>query len=116
MSRTDYDVCLVIETAAMTLDDLTKRIGVSPTDASHNAGDPHLIRTRGVWKTTAWQFCSGCAQTTAVEDQFEAIARNLSPRRMPEVRPGSQSAAGCRDGAHKLRGSSDDDAAGPPYA
>jgi len=79
MSRTEFDVCLVVETASAALADLEKSIGRAPSDGSHDRGTPHLIRSRGVWPTSVWQLCSGCPRATSLEEQFAAIELQLAP-------------------------------------
>src|SRR4051794_397580 len=77
MSATEYDVALVVSTAALTLAELARRLGAPPGDGSHDRGEPHLLKTRGVWEDTVWQYGSGCPRTASVPDQFRAIGAHL---------------------------------------
>ena len=79
MSQTEFDICLVVETALATLADLEKSIGVGTSDGAHDKGTRHLIKSRGVWRTTVWQLCSGCPRTIPLEEQFAAIALRMAP-------------------------------------
>lgn len=89
VSRTLLDVCLVVVSESASLTDLSARIGVESSDGSHNQGDPHLLKSRGVWKSTVWQCCSELPRATPVEEQFEAIGRRFPSARLrtPEVLP-----------------------------
>ena len=40
-------------------------------------GTPHLVKNRGSWPDTVWQLCSGTSRGTPLEEQFEAVARQL---------------------------------------
>jgi hypothetical protein len=82
MSQTEFDVCLVVETASMSLDDIENRIGLQGSDGSHDKGTPHLIRSRGLWSSTSWQLCSGCPRTTPLDEQFASIELRLPATRL----------------------------------
>jgi hypothetical protein len=82
MSQTEFDVCLVVETGSMTLADLENRIGVKGSGGSHDRGTPHLLKSRGLSRTTVWQLCSGCPRTTQLEEQFASIELRLPAARL----------------------------------
>jgi len=82
LSQTEFDICLVVETALATLADLEKSIGVGASDGAHDKGEPHLLKSRGMWQTTVWQLCSGCPRTTPIEEQFAAIESQLAPAQL----------------------------------
>jgi hypothetical protein len=82
LSQTEVDVCLVVETASAALDDLERAIGLDGSDGSYDKGTPHIIKSRGVWRTTVWQLCSGCPRTAPLEEHFAAIESQLAPTRL----------------------------------
>jgi hypothetical protein len=88
VSRTLLDVCLVVVSESATLADLTARIGMESSDGAHSKGGPHLLKSRGTWRSTVWQCCSECPRATPIEEQFEAVARRFpaAQLRTPEVR------------------------------
>jgi len=89
MSSYEFDVCLVVESESITLADLAARIGVEPSDGSHNIGDPHILKSRGTWESTVWQCCSECPRVTSIEEQFKALARRFPAEALqtPQVLP-----------------------------
>jgi hypothetical protein len=82
MSQTNYDVCLVVDTPSTSLSDLETRIGLTGSDGSHDIGGPHVLKSRGVWKSSVWQLCSDCGRAAPPEEHFENIARRLSADRL----------------------------------
>jgi hypothetical protein len=86
---TKYDVCLVVTTQSATLSELTARTGVEAADGSHNMGDPHRLKTRGLWKQTIWKVCSTCSQSEPLEAHFDDIVAQLSAEKLraPDVLP-----------------------------
>jgi hypothetical protein len=87
MSTTEYDVCLVISSSSLTLDELVSRIGMPAGGGSHDRGQPHLLKSRGVWKESVWQQCAGPTRTTHLEDQFLALEARVPRQAM--VPPGT---------------------------
>lgn len=82
MSKTEYDVCLVVVSRSTPLVDLSARIGIQGSEGSHSEGDPHLLKDRGVWKSTVWQICSGQPRSAHLEDHFEHLAGRLPVSRV----------------------------------
>ncbi len=89
VSRTEFDVCLVAVTNAITLAELTTRVGSEPSDGSHSIGDPHVLKSKGAWQSTVWQVCSDLPRTASLGEHFDAIARKVSSSRLraPGVLP-----------------------------
>jgi len=85
MTRTAFDVCLVAVSESSTLAELSARPGVEPSDGSHDAGDAHLLKSRGTWTDTVWQ-CAAPPPTTSLEEKFEAIARRLPAEIVQQAR------------------------------
>ena len=82
VSQTEFDVCLIVDTASTALRDVEEAIGIKGADGSHEKGAPHIIKSRGVWRTTVWQLSSGCPRTIPLEEQFAAIELRLAPGRL----------------------------------
>src|SRR6185312_14936251 len=89
MSRTEYDVCLVVSSEHVGLEELSSRIGVPPSSGAHSIGEQHRLRSRGKWKSTVWQLCSRREQADEIEAHLEDIARQLPATRLaaPGVLP-----------------------------
>jgi len=83
---TTYDVCLVVWTQTLTLPELTRFIGVDPSSGSHSKGEPHLISSRGEWKSTMWQLCSRSDAGAPLERHFEDIAEQLQTGSFGDLR------------------------------
>jgi hypothetical protein len=75
MSRTHYDVCLVIDTPSASLAELASQLRIAPSEGSHSRGAPHILKSRGEWTDTVWQCCSELPATAPLESHFEAIAQ-----------------------------------------
>jgi hypothetical protein len=89
MSETSFSVALVVMSRSTSLSELTGRIGIPGSDGSHSVGEPHLLESRGVWKTTLWQLESDLPRTSALEEQFEDVyaqvpVANVRPANLPE--------------------------------
>jgi hypothetical protein len=71
------------------LSELTARTGVEPAEGSHNMGDSHVLKNRGVWKKTVWKVCSTCSRTATLEEHFEDIVEQLPAKKLraPGVLP-----------------------------
>ena len=82
MKPTEIDVCLVVTTQSEPVEELTRRIGIEASDGSHSKGAPHVLRSRGKWKSTVWQLCSTCARAAPIEEHMVQIAERLPPSRL----------------------------------
>jgi hypothetical protein len=82
VSQTEFDVCLVVDTASTALRDVEEATGIKGAHGSHDMGAPHIIKSRGVWRTTVWQLSSGCPRTIPLEEQFAAVESQLAPERL----------------------------------
>ena len=77
MSRTEYDVCLVVSSMRVGLEELSSWIGVQPSSGSHSIGEQHRLRSRGKWKSTIWQLCSRLDRAAEIEAHVEDISGQL---------------------------------------
>jgi hypothetical protein len=83
---TTYDVCLVVWTESLTLSELTLRLGLDPSGGSHSKGEPHLISSRGQWKSTMWQLCSRKQGDAPLEEHFDDIVEQLQAGTFADLR------------------------------
>ena len=83
---TTYDVCLVVWTQSLTLPELTRYIGLDPSSGSHSKGEPHLIASRGEWKSTMWQLCSRKEADAPLEQHFDDIGEQLQAGSFGDLR------------------------------
>lgn len=82
MTPLEVDVCLVISTQSATLAQLVIRIGFDGAEGSHDQGAPHVVKSRGKWKSTVWQLCSTRPRTAAIEEHLEELVVRLPPARV----------------------------------
>jgi hypothetical protein len=86
VSKTEYDVCLVLASPSATLAAMSDVLGVQPSDGSHNRGDPHLLRSRGQWQETVWKRCSECGRGAPLEQHLRQVFDGLPAVRVAECR------------------------------
>jgi hypothetical protein len=87
LEMTEFDVCLVVESSSLTLADLTGRLGIASSDGSHDMGEPHLIKSRGVWRSSVWQLSSEVGREATLDDHVTALAARIPYERIKTVLP-----------------------------
>jgi len=77
----NYDVSLDVQSDALTLSELSSRLGHPPGPGSHSRGDSRSANL-GVFAASTWSLYSKAPTAAPLEEHFSSIKSQLSPERL----------------------------------
>src|SRR5436305_5791518 len=73
----EYSLSLDVISAESSLQELTARLGATPSESSHDLGSPRA--RQGFWKETVWRLESDAPTSSSLEGHFQSLLAKIQP-------------------------------------